>query len=114
MFKLLIALSLFIAIQAQVGDFHDRPDLVRDPKTVSMVRLAVAELESSQNLHVLPHGIVSVATQVVNGINYRIVFTARNPSTNGVLSCTTTAYQSLDGAQSVSSVSCNERNPTIY
>lgn len=114
MFKLLIALSLFIAIQAQLGSFHDRPDLVQDPQTVSMVRLAVAELASSQNLRVLPHGIVSVATQVVNGINYRIVFTARIPSTNGVLYCTTKVYESLSGAQSVSSVSCNEMNPTIY
>ena len=106
MLKLLIALSLFIAIQAQMGGFQDRPDLIQDPKTVSMVKSAVADLESSQNFRIIPHGVVSVATQVVNGINYRIVFSARLPATNGVVYCTTQFYETLSGEQSLSSVSC--------
>ncbi|CAF0817159.1 unnamed protein product [Rotaria sordida] len=108
MFKLIIALSLFLAIQGQlVGGFTDRPDLIKSPVTRDMVRLATSELEKSQNLAVSPFNIVSVATQVVNGINYRIVFTARPFSSDAILMCTTKIYKPIHGAQSVSSVHCS-------
>ena len=108
MFKLLIALSLFIAIQCQIpGGFTNRPDLVNSDATRNMVKLAVNELANSQNLRVSSLNVVSVASQVVNGVNYRIVFTARPFSSNTVVVCTTKVYQSFSGAQSVSSVNCS-------
>jgi predicted PilT family ATPase len=107
MFKILIALSLFVAIQGQlVGGFTDRPDLIGSPVTRNMVKLAVNELANGENLRVSPVNIVSVATQVVNGINYRIVFTARPFASNTLVSCTTRIYQQFSGEQSVSSVNC--------
>jgi hypothetical protein len=106
MFKLLVTLSLFLAIQAQPGSFTDRPDLVKSSAARAMVRLAVDELASAQNLRVSAVNVVSVSSQVVNGINYRIVFEARSPSSDTVLTCTTKVYQAFSGAQSVSSVNC--------
>ncbi|CAF1133046.1 unnamed protein product [Adineta ricciae] len=106
MFKLLVALSLFVAIQGQVGGFTDRPDLLNASETTAMVRLAVNNIKDKQNLLVSPINVVSVATQLVNGINYRIVFTARSPSATGFLTCTAKVYQSFAGAQSVSSATC--------
>ena len=107
MFKLLVALAVVFAVQAQIpGGFTDRPELVRDPSTNALVKLAVTELATSQNLRAVPLNVVSVATQVVNGINYRIVFNVRSVSNNAIQTCTTKIYQSFSGAQSVSSVSC--------
>ena len=107
MFKLLVALSLFLAIQGQLpGGFIDRPDLLKDAATRTMVRLAVNDLQAKQNLLVSPVTVVSVATQVVNGLNFRIVFTARSLSSTSAFSCTAKIYQQFSGAQSVSSVVC--------
>jgi hypothetical protein len=106
MFKLLVALSLFVAIQGQIGGFANRPDLVKDPATEDMVRLATNELANSQNLRVTPVTVISVGTQLVNGINYRVVFTARSLSATGFYTCTAKVYQSFSGVQSVSSVNC--------
>lgn len=107
MFKLLVALALVFTIQAQfAGGFTDRPDLIRSPLADSLVKLAVTELANGQNLRAIPVKVVSVASQLVNGVNYRIVFTARSPSSNTVLTCTSKVYQSFAGAQSVSSVNC--------
>jgi hypothetical protein len=106
MFKLLVALSLFVAIQGQIGGFTNRPDLVKDPTTQDMVRLATNELAKSQNLRVTPVNVVSVGTQVVNGVNYLVVFTARPLSGVRVYTCTAKVYQSFSGVQSVSSVNC--------
>lgn len=107
MFKLLIALAVVFAVQAQIpGGFTDRPDLIRDPSTETMVKLAVNELASGQNLRTVPLQVVSVASQVVNGINYRIVFNVRSLSDNSILTCSTKIYQSFTGTRSVSSVNC--------
>ena len=107
MFKLLIALSLFLAIQGQIpGGFTNRPDLINSEVTRNMVKLAVNELANGQNLRVSPVTIASVESQVVNGVNYRIVFTARSFSSKTVVVCTTKIYQQFTGAQTVSSVSC--------
>jgi len=108
MFKLLIALALFVAIQGGLpGGFTDRPELVESPETVTMVNLSLGELEKSQNLRALPVKVLHVSTQVVNGINYRIVFTARPYTSTNVLICKAKVYQSFNGAQSVSSVECD-------
>ena len=107
MFKVIIALSLFLAIQGGlIGGFKNRCDLVEDPETLAMVNLAVTELAQSQNLQVTFGDIVGVATQVVNGLNYRIIFTARDSATNNEVFCATKIYQSFSGARSVSSVGC--------
>ena len=107
MFKILIALSLFIAIQGQlIGGYTDHPELVRSAVTRNMVKLAVAELEKKDNLQVSPIDVVSVATQVVDGLNFRVVFTANQSTSTDVLLCTTVVYQTIAGAQSVSSVQC--------
>ena len=108
MFKILIALSLFlVAIQGQlIGGYHERPDLVNSPTTRTMVKLAVTELAKTQNLEVSPIDVFSVATQVVNGINFRIVFSAHNAGADNALFCTTTVYQRFTGQQSVTSVNC--------
>lgn len=107
MFKLIVALTLFVAIQGQLmGGFTDRPDLLQQPATQVMVRLATEELTKTQNLRVTPINVISVATQVVNGINYRVVFTARSLSALTFYTCTAKVYQSFAGAQSVSSVVC--------
>lgn len=108
MFKILLALSLFVAIQGQlVGGFMDRPDLLNSPMTDSMVKLAVKDLAQKSNLNVSPIKILEVATQVVNGINYRITFTARPYATISVLTCTTKIYQPFQGPESVSSAACH-------
>ncbi|UJR15903.1 hypothetical protein I4U23_002825 [Adineta vaga] len=108
MFKLFVILSMFMTIQGQLpGGFTNRPDLVKADATRTMVRLAVTDLKEKQNLLVSPVNVVNVATQVVNGINYRIVFTARSPSSSGFLTCTTKIYQQFSGLQSVSSVICS-------
>ncbi|CAF0827362.1 unnamed protein product [Adineta steineri] len=107
MFKLLVVLSLIAAIQGQIaGGFTDRPDLLEQSSTRSMIRLAVNDLQAKQNLLVSPIKVLSVATQVVNGINYRIVFTARSMGSDSVLTCTSKVYQQFTGVQSVSSVNC--------
>ncbi|CAF2370887.1 unnamed protein product [Rotaria sp. Silwood2] len=107
MFKLIIALSLFVAIQGQlVGGFTNRPDLIGSPATKAMVKLATNELAKSQNRVVSSLEVLSVATQVVNGINYRIVFSARPYTSDALLICETKIYQQFSGAQSVSSVQC--------
>ena len=107
MFKLLIALVVVFAVQAQIpGGFTNRPDLLRDPATETMVKLAVNELATGQNLRTAPINVVSVATQVVNGVNYLIVFNVRSLTNNSILQCTTKIYKSFAGAQSVSSVNC--------
>lgn len=107
MFKVLIAVALFAVIQGQLaGGFTNRPDLINEVATSAMVRLAVKDLQAKQNLLVSPINIVNVATQVVAGINYLIVFNARSTSSSTLYSCTAKIYQSFTGAQSVSSVSC--------
>jgi hypothetical protein len=107
MFKLLIALSLFLAIQGQLpGGFTDRPDLIDSDVTRNMVKLAINELANGQNLRVSQITIANVQSQVVNGVNYRIIFIARSFSSNMVVVCTTKIYQQFSGAQTVSSVSC--------
>ena len=107
MLKLVVVLALFITIQAQLlGGFTDRPDLLKSELTVSMVKLAVAELANGQNIRAAPMNIVSVGSQVVNGVNYRVVFTARSVTTNAALTCTAKVYQSFSGSQSLSSVNC--------
>ncbi|CAF0792177.1 unnamed protein product [Rotaria sp. Silwood1] len=108
MFKLIIALSLFVAIQGQlVGGFTDRPDLIDSPITRNMIKLATNELKKSQNLDVSLLTVLSVATQVVNGVNYRIVFAARPYSSDGLLICETKIYRQFNGEQSVSSIRCD-------
>jgi hypothetical protein len=107
MFKFIIALSLLIVIQGQIpGGFMDRPDLLHDPLTTSMVRLAVSELATKQNLFVTPDDVIAVASQVVNGINYMVVFKAHTPSSDRALFCTTKVYQTFTGEQSITSVNC--------
>ena len=107
MLKFLVLFAVIFAVQAQLpGGFTDRPELVRDPSTDALVKLAINELATGQNLRAVPLNVVSVATQVVNGINYRIVFNVRSLSNNAIQKCTTKIYRSLSGAQSVSSVSC--------
>lgn len=84
----------------------DRPDLLQDPLTTSMVRLAVSDLATTKNLLVTPDEVVAVASQVVNGINYMVVFKAHTPSSDNVLFCTTKVYSTFAGVQSVTSVNC--------
>lgn len=107
MLKLVVVLALFITIQAQLlGGFTDRPDLLDSALTRSMVKLAVTELANGQNIRASPMNIVSVSSQVVNGVNYRVVFTARSVTTNAGLTCTAKVFQQFSGAQSLSSVTC--------
>ncbi|CAF3392602.1 unnamed protein product [Rotaria socialis] len=107
MFKILIALSLLVVIQGQLaGGFTDRPDLLNDATTRVMVQLSVSELAKTTNLAVSLIKVVKVATQVVNGINYRIDFIARPLSSDAVLTCSTKIYQSFQGQRTVSSVGC--------
>lgn len=107
MFKILIALSLFLAIQGQlIGGYTDRPDLVKSPVTQSMVKLAVAELAQRENLQVTPVQIVNVGTQVVNGVNFLVVFSAEKTSTTDVVLCTAKIYQPIEGPRSLTSVEC--------
>jgi hypothetical protein len=107
MFKILIALALFLAIQGQFpGGYIDNPELIQKVETQDMVKLAVAELAKTDNLEVTHTNVVSVATQIVNGINFRIVFTAHQSSSIDVLRCEATIYQRFQGARSVSSVKC--------
>lgn len=107
MFKILVALSLFLAIQGQIGGFVDRPELVLDATTKLMVNLAVTELAKTQNLEVESADVFSVATQLVNGVNYRIGFTVQTSGSKSLLICSAKVYQSFNGQPSVNSVSCN-------
>jgi len=109
MFKILIALFLFVAIQGQLpGGFTERPDLIDSPITKAMVELSVNHLANSENkLRVVSIDVLHVSSQVVNGMNYRIVFTAHPSSSDNVLLCTAQVYQSFKGQQSVSSVECD-------
>lgn len=107
MFKILIALSLFLAIQGQIpGGYTDRPDLVKSPVTQSMVKLAVTDLAQRENLQVTPIQVINVATQVVNGVNFLVVFSAQKASTTDVVLCTATIYQPIEGPRSLTSVEC--------
>ena len=107
MFQLLVLLALALTSQAQLaGGFTDRPDLLRSPATSAMVKLAVTELANGQNLRAVPVNVVSVASQLVNGVNYRVVFTARSAGSANILTCTSKIYQSFAGVQSLSSVTC--------
>jgi hypothetical protein len=107
MFKLLIALSLFAAIQCQLlGGFTDRPDLIKSPVTQSMVKLAVNQYAETENIRLFPVSVLHVSTQDVNGVNYRIVFTARPTSSANIFVCTTEIYQPITGDRSVSSIQC--------
>ncbi|CAF0787389.1 unnamed protein product [Adineta steineri] len=110
MFKLLVVLALVAAIQGQLpGGFTNRPELVDQESTGALVRLAVQELKDQQNLFVSPVKVLTVGTQVVAGMNYHIVFTARSFSTAGVLTCTARVYQHFTGVQTVSSVACDSK-----
>jgi hypothetical protein len=107
MFKLLIALSVFLAIQGQLpGGYTSHPELVKSAVTRNMVKLAVIELARTENVLVTPIDVVSVETQVVNGQNFRIIFTAGENSSGDVRLCTSVIYQSFNGAQSVSHIKC--------
>lgn len=108
MFKILITLSLFlVAIQGQlVGGYIDRPDLLESPVTQLMVKLAVNDLAQAQNLQVTGTHVVNVATQLVNGVNFLVVFTAQKADTSDVLLCSAKFYQPIEGARSLTSVQC--------
>ncbi len=109
MFKLLLALSLFLVIQCRspiLGGYTNRPDLIKSPITQSMVKLAVIELARSENLQVKPIAVISVSSQLVNGINYRIEFTAGTQLSGAILNCVTQIYKPFIGQPSVSSVEC--------
>lgn len=106
MFKIIIALSLLFVAQAQlIGGFVNRPDLVSSDLAQSLVSMSVENLASSQNLRVFPLNIISVSTQLVNGINYRVEFVGRT-SSNTFTTCTLRAYQSFTSEPTISSVSC--------
>ena len=107
MFKILIALSLFLAVQCQLmAGFVDRPDLVQSPTTKLMVKAAVTELAKTQNIEVTPIDVYSVATQLVNGLNFRIVFSAHHSASENIVFCTAKVYQAFNGQRSVNSVEC--------
>lgn len=107
MFKILIALSLFLAIQGQlIGGYIDRPDLLESPVTNLMVKLAVTDLAQAQNLQVTNTHVINVATQVVNGVNFLVVFTAQKADTTNLLICTAKVYQPIEGQRSLTSVQC--------
>jgi hypothetical protein len=107
MFKLLIALSLFLAIQGgPIGGFIDRPELIESAATQEMLQLAVAELAKTENLDITPVHVFSVSSQLVNGVNFRIFFLARQSESMDELICSTKIYQTTTGARSVSSVKC--------
>lgn len=108
MFKILVALALLVAIQAQMpGGFTNRPDLINDAGTQVMVKLATSDLLQKQNLLITPVDVISVATQVVNGVNYRIIFTARQYASDMLLVCTTKIYKPFTGPQSVTTAHCD-------
>jgi len=109
MFKLLIALSLFAAIQCQLlGSFTDRPELLQDPLTQSMVELAINQYAETENVRLVPVNVLNVATKVVNGVLYRITFTAGPTSSQSTFVCTAKIYQSAITSNGllVSSIQC--------
>jgi hypothetical protein len=107
MFKFIVVIAFIAVIDAQIsGGFVNRPDLLQSSLTESLVKLSLTELANGQNLRATPVNIVSVGTQLVNGINYQIVFVARASSSNSLLTCTTRVYQTFSGTQSVTSVKC--------
>lgn len=119
MFKVLIALSLFVAIQGQlvrgttstgkpdlIGGFKDRPELIGTTATQNMVRTAIIDLAQSQNILATPVNVLSVATQLVHGLNYRIVFTARSFTSDSTIVCTAKFFEQFGGPSTLSSVTC--------
>lgn len=107
MFKVLIALSLFIAIQGQlIGGFKNRPDLLSAPATENMIKIAIADVAQTENILLSPVNVLSVATQVVNGLNYRVVFTARSFSDNDTHVCIAKFYQPIGATPALSAVNC--------
>jgi hypothetical protein len=106
MFKLLVALSLLVAIQGQLGGFINRLDLVDSEITQPMIKMAIQKLSATENVQVSLVKVVDVATQIVNGINYRINFIGRSLSTNTFVTCATQIYQPFNGPESVTSVKC--------
>ena len=107
MLKIVIAIALIFAAQAQLlGGFTNHPELISSQLTRDFVDLAVNDLATRQNIRAVPINVISVATQLVNGLNYRIVFNARSPVDGQILTCTAKAYQSFSGEKALSSVTC--------
>jgi hypothetical protein len=71
-----------------------------------MVKLAVIELARSENRQVKPIAVIGVSSQLVNGNNYRIEFTAGSPPSEVILNCVTQIYAPFIGQPSVTSVEC--------
>ncbi|CAF1170224.1 unnamed protein product [Adineta steineri] len=113
MFKLLVVLSFIAVIQSQLdggfpslGGYSDHPELIEDVSTRALVRLVVSDLKVNQNLIVTPVKILSVQTQSMYGVTFKIGFTARSTSAPDGLTCTAVVHSGLGDVQTVLSVDC--------
>ena len=80
MFKLIGALLLLVVacngLLGNLGGYIDRPELLNDSFTETLANYAAEYIEQTQNLILNNLKVIKVETQLVNGVNYKITFTA--------------------------------------
>jgi hypothetical protein len=71
-----------------LGGYTERPELLGDQKMQALVSYAAESLSIAQNLILNNLKVIRVQTQLVNGVNYKLDFTAE--PINGISGQTTT------------------------
>ncbi|CAF1118353.1 unnamed protein product [Rotaria magnacalcarata] len=112
MFKVAVALILLVAVcHGQFGlpgGYSNKPELINTDFIQSLVVFAAEALSQSQNLFLTNLQVTAVQTQVVNGMNYKIGFTAQptNPKFGTETKCEVVVYVPINGKPNLSSSQC--------
>ena len=81
MIKLAAAALLLLVVACHgflgnLGGYVDRPELINDQTTQALANYAAEHIATTQNLLLEHIKVIRVQTQLVNGVNYKINFTA--------------------------------------
>lgn len=116
MFKLTVVLlaALFIATTQgfpapPIGGYTDRPELLEDPRVVSLTMFAAEYMALTQNIILNRVKVIGVQTQVVAGVNYKIDFAGEPVS--GIITeritCHALIYVKFDSTKQIQEVKCS-------
>ncbi|CAF1529297.1 unnamed protein product [Adineta steineri] len=92
----------------KVGGYTDHPELIENSNIKALVKYAAEYLASTDNLILDEIKITRVQTQLVNGINYKLEFTAQSVNGhNKLTTCEAVIYERFDSTRKITSAQCN-------
>ncbi|CAF0783768.1 unnamed protein product [Rotaria sordida] len=112
MLKLAAALLVLVVachgFLPNVGGYKDRPDLVNDDKIKALTSYAAEYLSKAQNLFLANLRIIKVQTQVVDGLNYKIDFSATpvNGAPGQKTTCQVVVHVRFDSSKNIAQSQC--------